>query len=97
MRTTALIQMRGTSAEFIPRLPASLTFLIPVLRDSTSWSEPLAKAKVEVGPSELAEIVRFGRQRLAGRTILRITRLYERYDRAARPTRGDVGASHPGV
>jgi hypothetical protein len=82
MRTTALIQMRGTSAELIPRLPASLAFLIPVLRDSTSWCEPLAKANVEVGPSELAELVRFGRQRLAGRTILRIARLYERYDRA---------------
>jgi hypothetical protein len=82
MRTTALIQMRGASAELIPLLPESLAFLIPVLRDNTSWSEPLAKAKVEVGPSQLAEIVRFGRRRFAGRTILRIDRLYERYDRA---------------
>jgi hypothetical protein len=80
MRTTARIQMRGTSAKLIRRLPESLAFLAPVLRDSR-LSEPLARAEVEVTPSQLEEIVRFGRQRIKGRTILRIARLDERYDR----------------
>ena len=82
MRTNTLIQMRGTLAEIIPRLPESLAFLIPALRDDTHGNKPLAKAMVELGPSELADLVCFGRQRLADRTILRIARLYERYDRA---------------
>jgi hypothetical protein len=81
MRTRAFIQMRGTSAELIRRLPESLAFLAPVLKDSTGWSEPLAKAEVEVTPSQMEEIVRFGRQRIQGKTILRVARLYERYDR----------------
>jgi len=81
MRTRAFIQMRGTSAELIRLLPESLAFLAPVLKDSTGWSEPLAKAEVELTPSQLDEIVRFGRQRIKGRTMLRVARLYERYDR----------------
>ncbi len=82
MRTRALIQMRGTSAELIRRLPESLAFLVPVLKDSTGWVEPLANAEVEVTPSQLEEIVRFGRQRINSRTILRFARVYECYDRA---------------
>ncbi len=81
MRTRAFIQMRGTSTELIRRLPESLAFLARVLKDSTGWIEPLAKAEVEVTPSQLEEIVRFGRQRIEGRTILRVARLYERCDR----------------
>jgi hypothetical protein len=82
MRTRAFIQMRGTSTELIRRLPESLAFLARVLKDSTAWSKPLAKAEVEVTPSELAEVLRFGRQRIKGQTILRVARLYERYDRS---------------
>lgn len=69
--------MRGTSTELIRRLPESLAFLARVLKDSTGWIEPLAKAEVEVTPSQLEEIVRFGRQRIEGRTILRVARLYD--------------------
>jgi hypothetical protein len=82
MRTRAFIQMRGTSAKLIRRLPESLAFLAPVLKDYTAWSKPLAKAEVEVTPSQLEEIVRFGRQRIEGRTILRVARLYECYGRS---------------
>ena len=80
MRTRVFIQMRGTSAELIRRLPESLAFLARVLKDMR-WSEPLAKAEAEVTPSELEEILRFGRQRIKGRTILRVVHLYERHDR----------------
>ena len=44
MRTKALIQMRGTLAEIIPRLPESLAFLISVLRDDTHCNKPLVDA-----------------------------------------------------
>jgi hypothetical protein len=84
MRSPALILMRGTSAEIIRRLPESLAFLVPVLRDTTASSEPLAKAALEVTPSELPEVVRFGRQRIAGRTILRCARVFQRNDRVVR-------------
>ena len=82
MRTTASIQIRWTlpEEEIIRRLPKSLAFLAPILRDRGPGE--LTRSEVPAGPSELAEIVRFGSQRIAGQTMFKFARLYDRYDRA---------------
>jgi hypothetical protein len=102
MRITALIQLRGTIAEIVARLPESLKFLAPPLSETKSGkavfgylealrAEPRALRAVgpdsvagllKFRPTELAEIVRWGRQRLAGKTLLRHAGLDEHYDRA---------------
>jgi hypothetical protein len=101
MRTTALIQIRGSIAEVKERLPESLAFLVPPLPETRSGNvvfgyfdalraEPPALRAVgsdtvvgrfKLEPSELAEIVRWGRQPVAGKTLLRSARLDEHYDR----------------
>jgi hypothetical protein len=101
MRTTALIQLRGTMAEIMARLPESLKFLAPPLAETKSgkavfaYSEALRAeppalravgpdrvvGRLKLEPSELAELVRWGRQRVAGKTLLRVARLDEHYDR----------------
>ena len=100
MRTRAFIQFRGTLAEIVGRLPESLAFLAPVLQD-TGYGNLSATAEVE--PSQLEEILRFGRERIEGKTILRVARLYELHDRTElgdspmAELYNDTGWDHPAV
>jgi hypothetical protein len=77
MRTTVLIQIRGTMADAKDRLPEALAFVIPALRE-TAYG--LVDGLVELEPPEVAELLCWGRERVAGKTLLRAACLYEHYD-----------------